>query len=54
MVDANPFTPMYECFCVDDSTKVVPIADALDDLVVIVAERNFDFYEERDGRIRRA
>jgi len=26
----------------------------LDDLITIVAERNFDFYEARDGTVRRA
>jgi hypothetical protein len=54
MVDANPFKPNYECFQVNDATKVAPIADAIDDLVVLVAERNFDFYEAHDGKVRRA
>jgi hypothetical protein len=54
VVDANPFAPSYECFHANDSGTVVPISDALDDLVLVVAERNFDFYEAHDGMVRRA
>lgn len=54
LVDANPFTPTLECYQVNDATTQVPIEDALDELVVLVAEQNFDFYEAHGGTIRRA
>jgi hypothetical protein len=54
MVDANPFSPTCECFEVTDSSAVVPMETTLNDLVVLVAERNFDFYEAHDGKVHRA
>ena len=46
LVDANPFQPAFECYRADDPTTIVTIEAALDDLVHLLAERNFDSYEE--------
>ncbi len=54
LVDANPFTPTLECYQVSDPTTALALDDVLDELVTLVAERNFDFYEASDGRVRRA
>jgi hypothetical protein len=40
-----------KCFEVNDSEHPITMSDALDSLLAIVAERNFDFYECIDGRI---
>lgn len=54
MVDANPFTPSLECYEVSDPTTPVPLEDALNGVIEVVAERNFDLYEEdRAGNIRK-
>lgn len=54
LVDANPFTPTLECYQVSDPTTKLELSDVLDELVLLVAERNFDFYEASDGKVRRA
>ena len=54
LVDANPFTPTLECYQVSDPTTKLELDDVLDELVLLVAERNFDFYEASDGKVRRA
>lgn len=48
LVDANPFTPGVECFHVTDSHHPVELDTVMAELVILVAERNFDLYEE-DG-----
>jgi hypothetical protein len=54
LVDANPFKPSLECYQVDDPASQVPLSDALDDIVAILVERNFDFYEVvGDGSLRK-
>jgi hypothetical protein len=54
-VDANPFNPVLECFHVSDPTTPVALEEAFDDIIELLAERNFDLYEEdRAGNIRRA
>ncbi len=54
LVDANPFQPSLECYQVNDAIEELSLDAVLDDLITIVAERNFDFYEARDGTVRRA
>lgn len=54
LVDANPFTPTLECYQVSDPTTNLVLDAVLDELILLVAERNFDFYEASDGAIRRA
>lgn len=48
LVDANPFTPTVECYHVADPDQPVALDTVLGELVTLVAERNFDLYEE-DG-----
>jgi len=49
LVDANSFTPTVRCFHVADPDPAqpteVPLGEALDYLVELLAERNFDTYE---------
>ena len=52
LMDANPFTPTVRSFLAGHSETEVPIAEALDKLVAAVAERNPDFYECVNGKIR--
>jgi hypothetical protein len=54
LVDANPFSPTLECYQVSDATTKLEVNNALDELILLVAERNFDFYEASDGVIHRA
>lgn len=54
LVDANQTRPALECFHVSDASSPVAFADVFDDLVGLVAERNFDFYVATDGRVDRA
>lgn len=54
LVDANPFSPTLECYQVSDPASKLELNDVLDELVLQVAERNFDFYEASDGAVRRA
>lgn len=54
-VDANPFHPVLECFHVSDPTTPVSLASAFSEIIELVAERNFDLYEEdQAGNIRKA
>jgi len=39
---------------VNDATTQVALEAAFDELVVLVAEQNFDFYEAHDETVRRA
>lgn len=54
LVDANQFRPVFECYHVSDAATPVAFSDVIDELVGLVAERNFDFYEAEDGVVRRA
>jgi len=51
-VDANPFSPSFECYRADDPAQPIRVAQAFDDLVLLLAERNFDTYEEYQGTLR--
>ena len=54
LLDANPFSPSLTCWEANDSTTTVPLDRALTDLVGLVAERNFDTYEQDEpGRLTR-
>lgn len=53
LVDANPFRPIFECYHVSEPDSPKSLSDVMDDLVGLVAERNFDFYEANDGRVQR-
>lgn len=54
LVDANPFNPQLECYQVSDASQALSLDHVLNDLVTLVAERNFDFYEASEGTVRRA
>jgi hypothetical protein len=54
LVDANPFAPKLECHHVSDPTQQVNLGDAIDEIVELVAERNFDLYEANAGDIRKS
>ena len=52
LVDANPFTPSVECYhAADGPAQPMPLSKALDDLVELIAVRNFDFYEAVNGAV---
>jgi len=53
LLDANPFKPSYEVYAVPNSTKPVELEAAFDELVGIVPDRNPDFYENRNGSLRK-
>lgn len=53
LVDANPFAPKLECYLASDSTTKVNLGEALDEIVELLAERNFDTYEAMEGGIRK-
>ena len=53
LVDANPLTPTYDIREVGQPEQAVDLAGALDNVMDLVAERNFDFYEAIDGRIHK-
>lgn len=52
-VDANPAAPHYECYSVDDPAAPIDLDQALNDVVQLIAERNFDTYEAVAGALRR-
>lgn len=54
LLDANPFEPAIKTYEVGQPDAEKPLASVLDELVGLVAERNPDFYENREGRLVRA
>ncbi len=53
LVDSNQVAPKITCYEVNDPTTPVDLDSAFDDLVTLLAERNFDLYEAPgDGTIR--
>jgi hypothetical protein len=54
LVDANPFQPSLACYQVNDAAAELSLDAVFDDLITLVAERNFDFYEADGGKVRRA
>lgn len=53
LVDSNPFQPTVMAYEVNDPDTPVDLDTALNDIVQLVAERNFDLYEATDdGNIR--
>lgn len=51
LLDANRFQPSIKCHEVNDPDSLVSIGEALDELVDLTAERNFDLYEAQNGEI---
>ncbi len=53
LVDSNAFQPRVTCYEVHDPDTPVDLHKTLDDIVELVAERNFDLYEATgDGSVR--
>lgn len=53
LVDANQFQPTVKCFHVADATTEVPLEQAMNELVDLLGERNFDLYEATGGVVRK-
>ena len=51
LVDANQFQPTVRVFEVNDGETEIDLDAALDDLIELVGERNFDLYDGTDGQI---
>lgn len=51
LVDSNPFQPIIRAYEVNDMGTQIPLSDALDDLVSLLGERNFDLYDGTGGSI---
>ena len=51
LVDANQFQPSVRVFEVNDRETVINLDDALDDLIELIGERNFDLYDGTDGQV---
>ena len=53
LIEATPSSATAQLFRAGDSEREVQLDDAFDELLTLVAERNPDFYEFVDGRLRR-
>lgn len=53
LVDANQFQPSVRVFEVNDANTEIDLNAALDELISLVGERNFDLYDGTDGRIKK-
>ncbi|MEZ2370909.1 hypothetical protein [Arthrobacter sp. RCC_34] len=51
LVDANQFQPSLRIFEVNDGETEINLDTALDDLIELIGERNFDLYGGTDGQI---
>jgi hypothetical protein len=51
LVDANQFQPKVRVFEVNDEETEIDLNAALDELIELVGERNFDLYDGTDGVI---
>jgi hypothetical protein len=51
LVDANPFNPSFSAYLVGKPQERVSLDAIFDDLIELVGERNFDFYEALDGKL---
>lgn len=54
LLDAAPSAVTLRAFAVGDPAKEIPLADIIDDMLKLVAQRNPDFYEFVDGNLVRA
>lgn len=52
-LDPNPFAPSIECHHVADNGRPIPLEQAMDELVDLLGERNFDLYESDNGEVRK-
>ncbi|HEX2205352.1 MAG TPA: hypothetical protein VHG91_18730 [Longimicrobium sp.] len=54
LLAGDPDQPAFSVYEVGSPDEPVPLGDALDDLLRLVADRNPDFYEFEDGRLIKA
>jgi hypothetical protein len=54
LLDANPFSPSVLTHKVGDSETVLELEEIFNELVLLVAERNPDFYESVGGNLQKA
>ena len=54
LLDANPFQPTIRAFEVNDGQTEVDLDAALDEMIELVGERNFDLYDGTGGTITKA
>lgn len=54
LLDASSEHAGVRAYAVGEPEKEIPLGDVLDDLLRLVAQRNPDFYEFLDGRLKRA
>ena len=54
LLDANPFQPTIRAFEVNDGQTEVYLDAALDEMIELVGERNFDLYDGTGGTITKA
>lgn len=53
LVEASPTAASVTAYEVGDPTTPVPMEMIIDDLLKITSERNPDFYEFEDGKLRK-
>ncbi|MCC5953448.1 MAG: hypothetical protein JJU45_15260 [Acidimicrobiia bacterium] len=53
LLDANPFTPNWETYRVGDPDTPIEMSTAFDEFIALIAERNPDFYDCVDGKLRK-
>ncbi len=53
LLDASPTSVKLKAFAVGEAKKEVPLSEALDGLLQVIAQRNPDFYEFDNGKLRR-
>lgn len=51
LLDSNQFQPSIRAFEVDNQEREVDLDAALDDMIELLGERNFDLYDGTEGRI---
>ncbi len=51
LVDTDQSNPTVRVFEVNDGSQEIDLSDALDELVELIGERNFDLYDGTDGMI---
>ena len=53
-MDANPSAPQFKVYRVGEDKNAIPLEEAFNELLDLIAERNPDFYEVVDGKLETA
>jgi hypothetical protein len=53
LLDADQFTPAFVVYPVGETEQPISLEQSLDELVNLIAERDSDFYEVIDGKLKR-